>query len=442
MSSFFIDNHGCAKNQVDAEEISARLEGSGWSYTQTAEAADLIIVNSCGFVEDAKKESIGAVVSLRAAWPDKRILLAGCLSQRYGTELAADLGEADGIFGNGDLSYVVAAAGRAMSSDRRPLVPKIAQPAPVDRTRLFSFPRSAYLKIAEGCSNRCSYCAIPLIRGGMRSRPMDDVLAEASALVQRGIFEINLIGQDLGSYGTDLGGRAMLPELLDGLRTIDADFRVRMLYIHPDHFPMEVLATCAADPRILPYFDIPFQHAAEPVLRAMGRKGDTGTYLRLVDAIRSRLPAAALRSTFLVGFPGETADDFGVLRDFQDRARLEWLGAFVYSREDGTPAAAYKARVPKRIAAWRKATIEDAQLAITGERLRAFLGRELEVLVEERIQGEDLAIGRAYLNAPDVDGLVVLDDSSCRPGDVIRARVTAVNGVDLEAARVHGARPD
>lgn len=431
--TFWIDLHGCAKNQVDAEEIRARLEAEGWTARESPEGAGILVVNTCGFIESAKKESLDAVLDLKARYPGSRVLLAGCLAQRYSEALCADLPEADGIFGNGDLSRVTEAAEALRRGGRPVLVPGTAPPARAPRDTLFSYPRSAYLKISEGCSNRCSYCAIPLIRGDARSRDVADVAGEARDLVSRGIFEINLIGQDLGAYGLDSIGRQALPDLLTEIRRIDADFRVRMLYIHPDHFPGAILDHCAADPRILPYFDLPFQHASRSVLSAMNRRGDAPTYLRLIDGIRERLSDAVLRSTFLVGFPGETEEDFAVLRDFQDRARLTWLGAFEYSREEDTPAAALKGRVPRKTASERRRLVEEAQRPITEADLRRFLGRDLEVLVEEPVEGEELSLGRSYAQAPEVDGLTVLN-ARLEPGRVVRARVVAVNGVDLEAA--------
>jgi ribosomal protein S12 methylthiotransferase len=433
--TFWIDLHGCAKNQVDAEEIRARLESAGWTAQEAPEGAFLIIVNSCGFIESAKRESLDAVLALKARHPESRILLAGCLSQRYPEALAADLPEADGIFGNADLSRVTEAA-EALASGARPvLVPEAAPLARAPRKRLYNFPRSAYVKITEGCSNHCAFCAIPLIRGEARSRAPSDVAEEVRGLIAAGNFEINLIGQDLGAYGMDTLAHRALPELLAELGRIDEDFRVRMLYIHPDHFPEGLLDECARDPRMLPYFDLPFQHASAPILRAMNRAGDAETYLALMDRIRDRLPDAVLRSTFLVGFPGETESDFDALLDFQEKARLDWMGAFEYSREEGTPAALLKKRVPKRVAAVRRASVEDAQKPITEARLRRFLGRTLEVLVEEPVPGEDLSLGRCYAQAPDVDGLVVLN-ALLSPGDVVRARVVAVHGVDLEAVTV------
>jgi len=435
-----MDLHGCAKNQVDAEEIRARLEAAGWTAQESPEGAGVLVVNTCGFIESAKKESLDAVLDLKARYPDSRILMAGCLAQRYADALSADLPEADGIFGNGDLSRVAEAAEALRGGGRPVLVPGAAPLARVPRDTLFSYPRSAYLKISEGCSNRCSYCAIPLIRGDARSREIADVAAEARDLVSRGIFEINLIGQDLGAYGLDSLGRQALPELLAELCRMDADFRVRMLYIHPDHFPREILEICARDPRILAYFDLPFQHASGPILKAMNRRGDAQTYLRLVDEIRERLPDAVLRSTFLVGFPGETEADFAALRDFQDRARLTWLGAFEYSREEDTPAAAFKGRVPRKTASERRRLVEEAQGPITEAALRRFLGRDLEVLVEEPVEGEELSLGRSYAQAPEVDGLVVLN-ARLEPGRVVRARVIAVNGVDVEASLYIPPRP-
>lgn len=435
MKRFYIDNHGCAKNQVDAEEIATRLGMEGWEQTDTPDEAGLVIVNSCGFIEDAKKESLGAVMAFRATWPDKRILLAGCLSQRYAGALDADLNEADGIFGNGDLSLVGSAADAALAGQRRTLAPEIRPYAPIRRQRLTGFPGLGYLKIAEGCSNRCSFCAIPLIRGDLSSRDPDDVVREFEELLGAGVWEVCLIGQDLGSYGLDRAGRSLLPELLGAVSGLSVNFRLRMLYIHPDRFPMAILDACARDARIAPYFDLPFQHGSASILRAMNRSGDADTYLHLLADIRASLPQAVIRSTLLTGFPGETESDFSDLRRFQDEARLDWLGAFAYSREEDTPAYGMKGRVPKKVAEARKKTIEEAQRPITEAALARFTGTMQTVLVEEQIEGEDLAIARGYMNAPEVDGSIVVVGSQLSAGKRVDVRITAVRGVDLEAAR-------
>ncbi len=457
---FYIDQHGCAKNQVDGEEIAARLEDNGHEYVASAEAADLVIINSCGFIESAKRESIEATIAIKTRWPGKKVLLAGCLAQRYPEALLGDMAEADGIFGNADLSLVADAARKTLGGDREAIVP--AQPDAIggsyySRHRLFDFPGTTYVKATEGCDNCCTYCAIPLIRGRLRSRSVEDIVDECEALIGRGIREINLIGQDLGAYGRDrrsgnlaagvspaANGSALsssgsrtpgLADLLAALSALEGDFRVRTLYIHPDHFPEGILEVMARDKRILPYFDLPLQHASERVLKAMNRKGSPRVYLDLIAKIRASLDDAMIRSTFLVGFPGETDEDFEELRRFQDEAKLDWLGVFTYSREENTPAYGMKGRVAKKIAEGRKASIETAQEAITGERLQRFIGRTVEVLAEERVEGETLTLGRAWMQAPDVDGLTVVK-GNFEPGTTCMARIVGVNGVDLEAEPV------
>jgi ribosomal protein S12 methylthiotransferase len=446
---FYIDGHGCAKNQVDGEEIAARLEAAGHVWVQTAEEADLLLVNSCGFIDDAKKESIDAVFGWKAQYPDKKVLLMGCLAQRYAKDLAGELSEADGIVGNTRLEDAVGAAEAVMAGERPVIARSPESTAPsvggpeVRRSRLLDFPGTAHVKITEGCSNRCTYCAIPLIRGPLHSRSVSEVVAECAWLIGRGIHELNLVGQDLGSYGRDLGpsggslgGERLLPELLAGLSALKGDFRARVLYIHPDFFPEEILPIMAADPRLLPYFDIPFQHASEPILRAMNRHGTAAGYLSLLERIRKALPDAVLRTTFLLGFPGESDADFEALRAFQEEARFDWLGAFAYSREEGTPAYSMKGRVPKKLVAERKAAIEEAQERISPKRLERFVGRELEILVEEpfaKTEGEeDLSFGRAWLQAPDVDGLTVLR-GAFEAGSLVKAKVLALKGMDFDA---------
>lgn len=438
---FFLDNHGCAKNQVDGEEIAARLEAAGYTWALGAEEADILIVNSCGFVDSAKKESIDAVLGWKEAYPGKKVILAGCLAQRYAEELSLDLPEADGIVGNADLSDIIAAAD-AVSAGERPVLSERPESAPAPsgyrRSRLLDFPGTAHLKITEGCSNHCTYCAIPLIRGDLRSRAVADIIEEALWLLSQGAKELVLIGQDLGAYGRDLGGASLLPELFGAFTAMQGDFRVRTLYIHPDNFPEAILPLMAADPRLLPYFDLPFQHASAPVLKAMNRRGSASIYLELIGRIRRALPDSVIRSTFLVGFPGESEEDFQTLLSFQREAKLDWLGAFTYSREEGTPAYGMKGRVAKKLAEERKKAVEEAQVPITAERLSRLLGAELEVLVEEVValtpgqaDEEELSLGRAWLQAPEVDGLVVLRGSH-RPGSLVRAKVLGVNGVDLD----------
>lgn len=503
---YFLDQHGCAKNQVDGELILSAMAGLGWTMTGEPEKADLVIVNSCGFIESAKKESIDAVITARVSCPRAKVLLAGCLAERYADELAEGLQEADAFFGNGDLSRLpeiikllfpessgvdplgsgTAAASRdAVGADAESQRAPVVRPPQVgvcagSRPVLLSFPRSAYVKVTEGCDNRCSFCAIPLIRGNLRSRTIDEIVSECRDLVGRGIFEINLIGQDLSSYGRGSGddvgalpgGASPLSVVLRALSGLKGDFRVRLLYLHPDHFPRDILPVMSADVRFLPYFDIPFQSADADLLVRMNRKGSADSYRSLVGDIRSAFADAgspygkvALRTTFLTGFPGETDEAFETTARFLADIRSMWSGAFSWSREDGTPAAEFKKRVPKKTAKIRLDTLREIQIRITPEELEFFIGKTVEVLVEELVQesGEDsvsrpgpdgetspdamipasrLALGRAWFQAPEVDGSTVLqfednqldrDGKPIGPGSVVSAVIMGVNGVDVEA---------
>ncbi|MDR1319735.1 MAG: 30S ribosomal protein S12 methylthiotransferase RimO [Treponema sp.] len=450
-----MDPFGCAKNQVDAEVMMSFLNKAGWASARNPESADIIIVNSCGFIESAKRESIGAVLAWKKNYPEKKILLAGCLARRYAKELSLSLPEADGLFGGEDPAGIVEAAGKAAEGIKTEGAAFVRQAggaaAPDAGLRpLLSLPGSAYVKISEGCNNRCSFCAIPLIRGGLKSRAVSDVLEECRELLARGLRELCFIGQDLGSYGRDSGGAAAperagtaaaapdagLPGLLEALSALDGDFWVRLLYIHPDQFPLPILDIMERDKRLLPYFDIPFQHASEKILGAMNRRGTAETYLRLLELIRGRLPDAVIRSTFLLGFPGETEEDFSALLDFQEKARLDWLGCFTYSREEDTPAYSMKGRISKKIAAERKRIVENRQIPITGKQMERFIGQTLDVLVEEAVDAEEgLYLGRLYCHAPEVDGAAVIrygSGGSAEPGSFVKGRVLARTGFDLQ----------
>ena len=416
----------------------AALEREGWSLVDAPEAAEVLIVNTCGFIAEAKKESIETSLALKARFPGKRVIMVGCLSERYREDLQRELPEIDGFLGNKDPAGIVGLVeGRDASTDR-PAGPLPRRFVPTSDPTCCHFPGSAYVKIAEGCANRCTYCAIPLIRGDLASRDIGSLLTEIRQLRDQGTRELILIAQDLGSYGRDAGGAA-LPRLLSSIAALEGEFWIRMLYIHPDHFPREILDIVAGDPRFLPYFDLPFQHASPSILRAMGRRGDASRNIELIEEIRSRLPGAAIRSTFLTGFPGETEEDFERLLDFQEKAGLEWMGAFTYSREEDTPAYSMPGRVAKKTAQARKNTLERRQIPITERALDAQVGRTLDVLVEEQVEGEEMSLGRAYLQAPEVDGLIVVR-RSLPPGSMTAVRIIRRNGVDLEGEVVstHG----
>lgn len=404
--------------------------------------------------------------------PDKKILLAGCLAQRYAKELAEVLPEADGFFGVTHMGDIVKIASEIFHTETRGHGDTEKNLRMGERP-LLSLPGSAYVKISEGCDNRCSFCAIPLIRGGLKSRAIDDIVEECRALLGRGVKELCIIGQDIASYGIDLkktsrrdakplarqfyerrtqredkeeeGKKEGLAELLKALSLLEGHFWVRLLYIHPDHFPFEILDIMERDSRFLPYFDIPFQHASQKILAAMNRRGCAEQYLELIKTIRARLPRAVIRSTFLLGFPGESEDDFSALLDFQQKAKLDWLGCFTYSREEDTPAYSMKGRVPAKTAQARKQMIEERQIPITEKNMERFTGETLEVLIEEEIagsedsgtNGETFWLGRLYLQAPEIDGAAVLAESGTggkipQTGSLVSCKVIARRGFDLE----------
>ncbi|MDR2803871.1 MAG: 30S ribosomal protein S12 methylthiotransferase RimO, partial [Treponema sp.] len=371
---YYLEPLGCAKNQVDAETIITILNTAGAEFVEAPEAADIIIVNSCGFIDKAKDESIKSVINFKQNYPDKKIILSGCLAQRYQEELRKDLYEADAVFGNSNLDEI---APLAFSMAGAPLKNSLPPALTAERVKLLSLPGSVYIKIAEGCDNHCSFCAIPLIRGGLRSRSVDDIVNECDVFLKRGALELCLVAQDLASYGAERNGRGELPELLNAISLLQGNFWVRLLYLHPDHFPFGIIETMSRDTRFLPYFDIPFQHASPSLLRKMNRRGSSDSYLELIYRIRAALPDSMIRSTFLTGFPGETIEDFNILLNFQKTANLDWLGVFVYSNEDGVPACSFTGKIAKAVSHKRKRLIETRQIPITENRMERFTGRRM-----------------------------------------------------------------
>ena len=470
---FFLDQHGCAKNQVDGEILVTRLYSMGLEQVHDAAEADLIIINSCGFIESAKKESLDSVIAARQAYPDAKILLAGCLAERYAKVFNEQLQEADGFFGNGDLSKIDTVVSDLFSNKRPVEIPEQKGVCCGDRKEFLNFKNSAYVKITEGCNNLCSFCAIPIIRGSLRSRSAAEIRDEISKLVANGCREINLIGQDLAAYGCgkdddvfgdgtnsyrqiyqDLKEPLFLQEkpetsplkrLMEMISEIPGDFWVRLLYIHPDHFNLDVLEVMEKDARFLPYFDIPFQSGSEKIIHSMNRKGSDVAYKKLIDIIRGKFPDAAIRTTFLNGFPGETDRDAQQTQEFLESIQSDWSGCFEYSLEEDTAAYKMKGRVLKGTSKKRTQRLQQIQSQITIDRLKARTGKEYQVIVEEVIENsqgteEGLAIGRAWFQAPDVDGSFVIrydiDDpvavKSVVPGNVVKVRAIASSEVDMD----------
>ena len=446
MATFFIDQHGCAKNQTDGELLSSYLEKSGFTFTDDPQKADFIIINSCGFIQSAKKESIDAVYAAKKGYPNAKIILAGCLAERYANDLYESMPELDGIFGNGDLSKITeymkkVKAACKKQSRAKPAIYNQTGVCAGERTRFFGFKGSAFVKITEGCSNNCSFCAIPLIRGAVRSRSCQEIVQEIKSLIASGIYEINLIGQDLAAFKD---GKEGLAALLKKISKLKGNFIVRPLYIHPDHFNLDILEVFKNDKRFLPYFDIPFQSGDDEIIRAMNRSGSTRQYVELIKNIREQLPDMALRTTFLTGFPGETEKAAQNTQAFLKKIKPMWSGCFAYSREEGTPAYSFKNRVPARTAKERASTLEEIQTEFTFKQLSKYVGTEQSILIEEIItSGDDegLALGRAWFQAPEVDGCVVVrydaDDKKqaeeIEAGKVVKVKILACTGPDLDS---------
>ncbi len=441
---FHVENLGCAKNQVDAEVMIAALERRGWAVADP-EDADFIIINSCGFIAPAKEESINVTLSTIEEYPDARVVMSGCLSQRYADDIAKEIPELAGVFGNRAPHLIPEFLARI--AEPEPPAPKPSVWLPTEplsgqpRQRLLSFPGSAFVKVSEGCDNRCTFCAIPLIRGTLRSKPLPHLLTEIDELLSNGTHEINLVAQDLASYGRDLTTPKTAVELLKALSGRSGDFWIRLLYVYPERFPTEFLDLIEADPRLLPYFDIPFQHAAPGVLKKMGRPGTHESYLRLIEETRRRLPDVFIRSTLLTGFFGEDQKAFDQLLAFQQAAQLDWLGVFPYSPEEGTPAMRGEPEldVSPELAIERANELNERQRPITERRVERLVGKRLPVLVEELIPEEPLALGRCYAQAPEVDGAVVLHipeerpELEIAPGRVVECAIIKRNGLDVEA---------
>lgn len=439
--TFFIDQHGCAKNQTDGELLAGFLINKGYKLTLNADEADFILVNSCGFIQSAKKESIDAIYNIKKNYPKAKIILTGCLAERYANDLIEQMPELDGVFGNGDLSKICSFMNK-VKKERYAQTFGQEKVCGGDRPVLFNFPGSAFVKITEGCSNHCSFCAIPLIRGEVRSRPETEIIEEVKTLIADGVYEINLIGQDLAVYGKEF--KTSLAALLKKIAKIKGDFIVRPLYIHPDHFSDDIIEAIKSSPKLLPYFDIPFQSGDDKIILAMNRTGSFKQYVALIKKIRRELPEATLRTTFLTGFPGETDEAAENTVRFLEEIQPDWSGCFPYSREEDTPAWSMKPRVPAKTAKARAGRLEALQSEITAKRLARYVGKEVNVLVEELVTGEEgegLAIGRAWFQAPEVDGSVVirydLDDAaavkSVIPGAVVSVKVLASTGVDLDS---------
>lgn len=469
---------GCARNEVDSEELAGRLAADGWELVDDAADADVAVVNTCGFIEAAKKDSVDALleaVDLKDGARPQAVVAVGCMAERYGKELADALPEADGVLGFDDYPAIsdrlrAILAGDAPSPhvprDRRKLLPispvarqrhpEPLRAAPLDpvpnpagpavpRQRLERGP-VAPVKLATGCDRRCSFCAIPSFRGAFLSRPPADILAETAWLAGQGVREIMLVSENTTSYGKDLGDIRLLERLLPDLAAVPGVERIRLSYLQPAELRPSLIAAIAETEKVAPYFDLSFQHASEHLLRRMRRFGDTDRFLDLLDQVRAKAPEAGVRSNFIVGFPGETESDLAELERLLTGARLDAIGVFAFSAEEGTEAAGFPDQVPGEAIAERVAHVSQLAEELTAQRAEERVGSTLKVLVDSVEYGD--VTGRGAHQAPETDGQVTLVSdaperraalaAAVAPGDLVTARVTGAAGVDLVAEPARG----
>jgi ribosomal protein S12 methylthiotransferase len=444
MESVHLISLGCPKNTADSELMLGALVRAGFEVTMDPQQAQVLLVNTCAFIEPAKKESIDAILSaaeVKKNGAGKRLVVAGCLSQRYGSELREQFPEVDIFVGTGNFLDLPELLRRSERPELRPipyagaahLLPVAA--APRIRT---GDPFSAYLKLSEGCDHRCAFCIIPKIRGRHESRALDDLVEEARQLAAGGVREINLIAQDLTAYGRDLEPRASLAALLHRLAPIEGIRWIRLLYCYPNFVTDELLAAIARLEKVVKYIDMPLQHADDAMLRAMKRERSADGLRRLLERVRAAIPGVALRTSFIVGFPGETEAAFATMVDFVREQQFDRVGVFTYSREENTAACDLAGQLPEAIKRRRRAELMEVAADISLARNRDLVGRELEVMVEGAAPGRATRLrARTSAQAPEIDGMVLLSGEA-EPGEIVRARIERASTYDLHG-RITGA---
>ena len=432
---------GCAKNQVDGEVLMASLKNAGYELCDDAALADVAIVNTCGFIESAKAESIEEIlelVTLKKEGRIKKIVVTGCLSERYQEQIRKEIPEVDaavGIGANGEIAEII---GQVRAGETPEVFPG-KEKMPLCGDRELSTPSYfAYLKIAEGCDNRCTYCAIPLIRGGYRSRSMESIVEEAEKLAAGGAKELIVIAQDTSRYGLDLYGELKLPELLRRLCAVDGVRWIRLLYCYPDTITDELLDVMAREEKIVKYIDLPLQHASGRVLRAMNRRGDRESLTQLIAHMREKIPGLILRTTLITGFPGETEEDFAELSQFVQDVRFDRLGCFAYSQEEGTPAAELPDQVEEDVKNHRAEIIMEQQMEIMQQKGEAMIGKAVTVLTEGFDRYAECYFGRTVADSPDIDGKVFFTAAGNKPyfGQFVKVRIDDCIDCDLTGQRI------
>lgn len=426
---------GCSKNLVDSERMLYKLRKKGYQLVTEPGLADIAVVNTCGFIQSAKEEAIETILELGKLKEDgtlKKIIITGCLTERYREEAAELFPEADAVIGIGNNKDIVDILDHVLAGEKYiNFAPK--SDAELTGERIIStLPFFSYLKIAEGCSNCCTYCAIPMIRGGFRSVPMEDVIKEAEDLASKGVTELVVIAQDTSRYGEDIYGKSMLPELLKKLCRIDGLKWIRTLYCYPERITDELLDTIASEEKLVKYLEIPIQHCDGDIISRMNRWGDEEKLEALFAHIRAKIPGVVLRTTLITGFPGETQEQFDRLAEFVQCVRFDRLGCFPYSQEDGTKAANFPDQIDEETAAHRADIIMEQQLLISAENNEKLLDAELEAVVEGFDRFGECWFGRTVLDAPDIDGKVFFtSEKGLQIGDYVKIRITDTLDYDL-----------
>ena len=427
---------GCAKNRVDAEILLYNLKDAGYNIVSSVSLADVVIVNTCGFIDDAKKESIDEILSvaeLKNRGLIKAIIVTGCLAERYKNEVLKEIPEVDAVIGIGANNNIADVVDKAIMGVKTEDFPNKLL-LPLNGKRIQTTPKYyAYLKVADGCDNRCTYCAIPLIRGKFRSRRMEDILSEAEYLAKNGVKELLVIAQDTTRYGEDIYGELKLPELLKKLCKIDGIKWIRILYCYPDRITDELIDVISKEEKVLNYIDIPLQHCNKRILKLMNRNGDKESLTNLLKKIRQKISDVILRTTFICGFPGETDEEFNELAEFSKEIKFERMGCFMYSQEEGTPASYMDNQVDNEVKFRRQEILMEEQMRIMEENSIKMLGKTITVLFEGYDDESNLYFGRSVADSPDIDGRVYFDilDKDVKEGEFLSVKINKFDNCDL-----------
>ena len=419
---------GCAKNQVDAEQLMAKIEKAGYDFAEEPGLADIVLLNTCGFITAAKVEAIewiNELITLKEEGTIKHIVVTGCLSERYREEFVEEFPEVDAVVGIAAYDKIAEILGQVQNGEKVVVFGEKESHSMEGERILSTQPYYAYMRVADGCDNHCTYCAIPQIRGKFRSRPIENIVEEAKGLANNGVKELIIIAQDTTRYGLDLYGELALPKLLNELCKLDFKW-IRLLYCYPERITDELIDVIKNQPKIVKYLDIPLQHCDKDILKRMNRKGDEQSLRELIAKLRREIPGITLRTTFITGFPGETEEQFNKLGEFAQDMRFDRMGCFAYSEEENTPAAKFEAQVDEEVREHRKEILEEQQDARVAELYNSKVGSVTEVMVEGYDRYVELYFGRDASYAPEIDGMIYFTGNGISTGDFVNVKLTRV----------------